>query len=65
MQSKGIEVTYGAVLKDMRERDARDAARAAAPMKPADDAIAIDTSDLTPAEILDKALGIVKERLSL
>ncbi len=65
LQSKGIEVTYGAVLKDMRERDARDAARAAAPMKPADDAIAIDTSDLTPAEILDKALGIVKERLSL
>ncbi|MBX2833333.1 MAG: (d)CMP kinase [Micavibrio sp.] len=65
LQSKGISVTKAAVLKDMRERDARDAARDTAPMKPADDAITIDSSDLTPAEMLDKALDIIKERLSL
>lgn len=63
LQSKGIEATYGAVLKDMRERDARDAGREAAPMKPADDAIIIDSSHLNAAEMLEKALKEVTERL--
>ncbi|MCB1650470.1 MAG: (d)CMP kinase [Alphaproteobacteria bacterium] len=65
LQSKGISVTKAAVLKDMCERDARDASRTEAPMKPADDAILIDSSHLDPAEMLDKALKIVQERLSL
>jgi cytidylate kinase len=63
LQSKGLEVTYDTVLKDMRERDARDMAREAAPMKPAADAITIDSSDLGPDEMLDKALSVIKERL--
>lgn len=65
LQSRGLDVTKASVLKDMRERDARDAARDTAPMKPADDAIVIDSSDLSPAEMFDKALGIIKERLSV
>lgn len=65
LQSRGIEATYEAVLKDMRERDARDTAREAAPMKPADDAIIIDSSHLSAAEMLEKALGIARERLGL
>ncbi len=63
LQSRGLDVTKTAVLKDMRERDARDKDRKVAPMKPAQDAIVIDSSDLGAAEMLDKALGIVKERL--
>jgi cytidylate kinase len=65
LQSKGLEVTYSTVLKDMRERDARDMARDAAPMKPADDAIVIDSSELGPDEMLDKALKIINERLPI
>lgn len=65
LQSKGLAVTYEAVLKDMRERDARDADRKTAPMKPADDAIIIDSSDLDAGKMLEKALGLVKERLNL
>jgi cytidylate kinase len=65
LQSKGLEVTYDTVLKDMRERDARDMAREAAPMKPADDAIVIDSSELGPDEMLDKALKIINERLPI
>ncbi len=65
LQSKGIEATYEAVLKDMRERDARDAARQAAPMKPAEDAVIIDSSALSAAEMLEKALDIARERLGL
>ncbi len=61
LQSRGIAATYGAVLKDMRERDARDSGRKAAPMKPADDAIIIDSSDLDAGEMLGKALGLVEK----
>lgn len=64
LQSKGISVTYDAVLADMRERDQRDASRTAAPMKPADDAIVLDTSTMTAAEVLEKALSLIKDRLS-
>ncbi len=60
LQSRGISVTYDAVLADMRERDARDTGRATAPMKPADDAILLDTSDMTIDEVLDKALSYIQ-----
>ncbi len=61
LQSKGLAVTYSAVLEDMRARDARDTSRKAAPMKPADDAIVIDTSDLSATEVLSKALDYAKK----
>ena len=59
LQSKGLDVTYEAVLGDMQARDARDAGRKVAPMKPAEDAIVFDTSDLEPDEMLTKALEII------
>ncbi|WP_374654390.1 (d)CMP kinase, partial [Dongia sp.] len=46
LQARGEEAIYARVLEDIRARDARDAARADAPMKPADDAVHLDTSDL-------------------
>lgn len=63
LQSRGISSTYEAVLKDMRERDTRDSSRDAAPLKPADDAIILDSSQSDAAEMLEKALKIVQERL--
>ena len=65
LQSRGIVATYTDVLADMRERDARDKGREAAPMKPAKDAIVIDSSDLNADQMLERALNIVKERLPL
>lgn len=56
LQSKGIHATYEAVLKDMRARDARDSEREADPMMAADDALVIDSSDLTADQILKLAL---------
>lgn len=56
-------VTYEAVLADMRKRDARDAGRTTAPMKPADDARMIDTSDMTIEEVFAKALDLIKSGL--
>ena len=53
--AKGISVTMEGLLRDIRERDARDAGRAAAPLRPADDAVILDTTDLT----IDAAIGAV------
>jgi cytidylate kinase len=53
--AKGISVTLDGLLRDIRERDARDSARAIAPLKPAADAVILDTTDLT----IDAAIGAV------
>jgi len=63
LQLAGKDVTYSAVLKDMRDRDARDAGRQTAPMRPADDAIILDTGDMGIDEVLESALAIIKEKL--
>lgn len=44
--NRGEASIYARVLQDLRERDARDSARDVAPLKPADDAIVLDTSDM-------------------
>jgi hypothetical protein len=46
---------------DLVERDERDAKRAVAPMKPAPDAIVIDTSELSMNEVFEMALGIIQK----
>lgn len=63
LQARGEEAIYARVLEDIRARDARDAARADAPMKPADDAVHLDTSDLDIDQVFAKAKAIVDERL--
>jgi CMP/dCMP kinase len=65
LQMSGIIGTYEAVLAEMRERDQRDASRAHAPMKPAPDAVILDTTTMSTAEVLDKALSHVKEKLGI
>ena len=60
--------TYESILADITERDYRDSHREIAPLKPADDAVTIDTSDMTieevKAAILDElALSLVEEKL--
>jgi cytidylate kinase len=51
--ARGLAVTFESVLGDQRERDARDSARAIAPMKPAADAVVIDSSDLSIEAVVD------------
>jgi cytidylate kinase len=45
-------------LRDIRERDLRDSTRAAAPLVPAPDAVLLDTTDLTIAEVTDAVLAL-------
>ncbi len=55
---KGISSTLDGLLVDIRERDARDAGRAAAPLRPAADAVVLDTTGMT----IDAAIGFVLDR---
>lgn len=58
--AKGRAVDYEAILAEVKARDERDSGRAEAPLKPADDAVVIDTSALGPGEVLAKALSVVE-----
>lgn len=55
--AKGETIAYETVLADMKERDARDSARPDAPMKPAPDAVLIDTTAMGPDAVFAFALG--------
>jgi len=60
--TKGISVTIDGLLRDIRDRDARDSTRAAAPLVPAWDAVMLDTTDLSIAEVTDAVLAFHRER---
>jgi len=55
---KGISVTIDSLLLDIRERDVRDATRAAAPLRAAPDAVTLDTTALSIAAATDAVLGL-------
>jgi CMP/dCMP kinase len=59
--AKGRSVDYQEILAEVKARDTRDSGRVEAPLRPADDAIVIDTSSLGPAEVLATALSIVEK----
>ena len=54
---------YAAILADIQARDARDAGRSAAPLRQADDADLLDTSDLTIAAAVQRAIALVEARI--
>ena len=54
LAAAGVKTTLDEVLAAQQERDARDAGRELAPLKPAADAVVVDTTILTPAEVLDR-----------
>ena len=66
LASAGIEAEEDALVREIAERDHRDATRAASPMKKADDAVEVDTSNLTIEEQVDfivkKARAVSRRR---
>lgn len=62
LQGRGQPAIYARVLADIETRDQRDANRGIAALKPADDAIVIDTSDLSADEVFAKALEEIERR---
>ena len=60
LERRGMPAHHDEVLADIRARDDRDAHRAAAPLARAEDAILLDTSDLTAAEAISEAICLVE-----
>jgi cytidylate kinase len=58
-----LGVSFETVLRDIRERDARDEARAIAPMKPASDAIVVDSTGRSIEEVLARLVQDIRPRI--
>lgn len=58
-QAKGLNISYEEVLNDINARDKRDSERSSAPLKPAPDAIILDTTQLSIEEVFEKAKEII------
>jgi cytidylate kinase len=59
LKQKGLDVNMPALLRDILARDARDAQRPVAPLKPADDAVLIDTTDTPIDAVVRRVLELV------
>ncbi|MEM1065001.1 MAG: d(CMP) kinase [Pseudomonadota bacterium] len=59
LRARGLDVTRDGILADLRARDARDSSRATAPLRPADDAVLLDTSTLSVDAALAAAIKAV------
>lgn len=62
LNDKGKHATLAALSSALEERDKRDAARAVAPLKPAVDAVSLDSSEMTLDEVVDQVLKKYREK---
>ena len=60
--AKGMKAEYNDVLEEMIQRDYQDSHRAIAPLKQADDAVLVDTSEMNLEQVLETLENIVKEK---
>jgi CMP/dCMP kinase len=59
LKDKGVSVNFDDLLREIMARDARDAQRTVAPLKPADDAVVIDTSGIGIDAVVAKVLDLL------
>ena len=64
LTGKGLSVPLAEVLADQRRRDKDDSERALAPLKAADDAIRVDTTGLELEQVIERCVGLARERLA-
>lgn len=60
---KNIDVDYNSVLEEMKQRDFQDSNRKIAPLKPADDAIIVDTTNKSLPQVISDIKNIVEEKV--
>ena len=63
LQARGEAVSYETVLEDVRRRDDQDSNRALAPLKPAPDAVLVDTTGCSFEESFERLKQVIQERL--
>jgi cytidylate kinase len=64
LKEKGINVSLAQVVEELVKRDTRDTARTHAPLKPAEDAVQIDTTGLSIVQVFNNVLELIDERLN-
>jgi cytidylate kinase len=62
---KGIDVNLSALFLDIKARDERDSLRSISPLKPAEDAVLVDTTELSIDQVVAKVLNLVRGRLAV
>lgn len=65
LKKQGINVNLAQVLDELLARDQRDQARSASPLKPADDAIMLDTTKLSINQVVDEVVVLAQARFSI
>ena len=65
LMAKGIDVSVARLFRDMAERDRRDRERAAAPLKPAGDAVVVDTTGLDVETVVARVLEIARSKMDV
>lgn len=63
-EKAGIASDYETVLADVQRRDAADFSRKASPLRPAEDATLVDTSNMSPEDVLEALINVVKESVN-
>jgi len=63
LKEKNPNVIFNDLLKEISERDKRDTERSVAPLRPADDAVVIDTTELTIEQAVEQVMAICNQRL--
>jgi cytidylate kinase len=59
LKDKGVSVNLSDLLREILARDARDAERVVAPLKPAEDAVLIDTTDVPVERVVERVLALL------
>ena len=65
LREKGMDAPFEEVLRDIEYRDSQDSSRAAAPLRPAEDAVTLDTTELDFDESFSSLKKLIQERFSL
>ncbi|MCW9733604.1 (d)CMP kinase [Avibacterium sp. 20-15] len=65
LQTKGISGNFAQILAEIKERDFRDRNRPVAPLKPADDALLLDSTELSIEAVIAQALDYIRQKVSL
>ena len=65
LEKKGMEKPYEEILAEQKQRDYNDTHRTVAPLKPAEDSVTVDTTQLDFEQSKEKILSVIRERLSL
>ena len=63
LESRGVAADYDKILKEIADRDYRDRNRATAPLKPANDALVLDSTTLSIQEVVDTAVKFIETKL--